>query len=69
VAKEAAKAAVEVLKEKSINYTINEVEDNINLFKERGQKLAELLKVATIAQLAGPRFNKIEQEGQEGLDL
>jgi hypothetical protein len=44
------------------------VEDDINLFKERGQKLAELLKVATIAQLAGPRFNKIEQEGQEGLD-
>jgi hypothetical protein len=43
-AKEAAEAAIDLPKEKSTNYAIDEVDDEIRMFEERGQKLAELLK-------------------------
>jgi hypothetical protein len=52
--KEATKAAMEVLKERSTNYTIDEVEDDIDVFEEQGQGLAELLKVAKASHQQWP---------------
>jgi hypothetical protein len=52
--KEATEAAMEVLKERSTNYTIDEVEDDIDVFEERGQGLAELLKVAKASHQQWP---------------